>query len=131
MRGGPQGDQSLDLVRVERCDRGWCARSGQQAQDPAAAKVLAQQAFQCRMDVEKRVVEPIGEAGRLVRQVGVVAGQDRELDGGLLLEADPPYRVGQGAGGVSDDVGVARVGLRVAGVEAGSFSSPSPVGRRP
>ena len=62
-----------------------------------------------------RLDDPGGLAGEVV----VEADQDVQLGQGLVAGVDPPQRVRQGAGGVGDDVGVAGVGLRGAGVQVG------------
>lgn len=90
---------------------------GQQTQNAAASKVVAQQSFQRRMDVQECVVQTVGQSGRLGGEIGVVAGQNAELDGGLLLRPDPAKGVRQRACGISDDVRVAGIGLRFAGID--------------
>jgi hypothetical protein len=85
--------------------------AGQQAEHAAAPQVPAQQAFQGRVHVQQRIVQPVCQPGGLRGQVGVVAGQHTELDGGLLVRPDPAKGVRQGARGIGDNVRVAGVGL--------------------
>jgi hypothetical protein len=82
--------------------------------------------------VQQRVVQPVGQPGRLGGKVGVVTGEHRELDRGVLLNAHPSQRVGQGASSVGDDVRVAGVGLGLTGVQIGDppHRQPRRVGDR-
>lgn len=58
-------------------------------------KLLTQQAFQARVDVEESVVQAVGEPGGLLREVGVAPGQDAEFYCGLFLGSNPPQSVGK------------------------------------
>ena len=62
-------------------------------------------------------MKPVGQTCGLGREVGVIASQDTELDGGLLVRADPTQGMGKSACGVGNNVGVAGIGLGFTGIQ--------------
>jgi len=82
----------------------------------------AQYVFQSRMDLGEQATDAVADPGGLGGEVVVVADQDFQLGEHLVAGVDAAQRVWQGAGGVGDDVGVACVGLRGAGVQVGEPS---------
>jgi hypothetical protein len=110
--GQPWGSGPHDLgdaVLAEVAQRLRGRRSDDQVEHPAALQTGPDQAFQGGVDVQQGVAEPVGQPSGLGCEVVVVTGEHGELGEGVIVGADPAKRVGHGAGGVSDDVGVAGV----------------------
>jgi hypothetical protein len=80
-------------------------------------EVFADNPFQGGMDLGEQPPQPVRRGGDLGGEVLVEAAQQRELGGLPVLEVDRPEGARHGAGGLSDDGGVAGVGLGLAGVE--------------
>ena len=68
------------------------------------------------MDLSEQASDAVADPGGLGGEVVVVADEDFQLGEHLVAGVNAAQRVWQGASGVSDDVGVAGVGLRGAGM---------------
>lgn len=77
----------------------------------------SEDSFQGGMDLGEHAPDAVRHSGGFGGEVVVEPDGDFQLSQGLVTDVDPPQRVGQGAGGVSDDVGVAGIGLRRARVQ--------------
>lgn len=67
-------------------------------------------------DAGEQAADAVAGAGRLTGQIVIEPGQNAELGQGVITDIDPAQRVRHGAGGISDDVGIAGVGLVLARV---------------
>jgi hypothetical protein len=98
---------------------GRSAAAGEQLQYGGVGGLRADDPFQRGMDVGEQATDAVGQPGGLAGQVVVEADQHTQLGQSLIAGVDPAQGVRQGPGGIGDDVGVAGVGLRGAGVQVG------------
>ena len=119
---GAASDQREQLAAAGFAQPGRSAALRQQFLHRRMTDFGAQYVFQRRVDLRQQATDAVADPGGLGGQVVVVADQDLQLGERLITGVDTPQRVGQGPGGVSDDVSVTGVGLRGAGVQ---ISEPS------
>jgi hypothetical protein len=78
------------------------------------------------VDVGEQAADAVAQAGGLAGQVVVEADQHTQLGQSLVAGVDAAQGVRQRAGGIGDDVGVAGVGLRGAGMQIGEPAHRQP-----
>jgi hypothetical protein len=95
---------------------GQAAAARQQFQHGRVLHLRAQHTSERRVDLGEQAADAVGNTGDLASEVTVVADQHLQLGEGFVTGADSAQPVRQGAGGVGNDVAVAGVSLRGAGV---------------
>jgi hypothetical protein len=78
------------------------------------------------VDAGEQAADAVAGAGRFTGEVVVEPGQNTEFGEGLVTDIDAAQRVWHGAGGISDDVGVAGIGLGLTWVKVGDATHRQP-----
>lgn len=117
-RGGLEHDLR-DLLGAGLGQLGRGAEGLQQGQDGRVPQAASEDAFEGGVDGGEQSAQPVGGAGGVLGEVVVVAQDHGQFGPHALVGLDGVQQVGQGAGGVGDDVGIAGVGLAGAGVQIG------------
>ena len=118
---------ALDPGLAGGAQRGQRRVLGQQVTDAGLVQPVADRPFQRRGDAGQGVAQPVGQPGLVGGQVDVEAVEHPQLREQLVRAGVQPVDLlAPGAAGVGEHVGVAPVGLGLAGIQVGGAAHHQP-----